>query len=150
MASAAGMLERIFFVSNEDGETVGMAWKIVRKFERHWSPRYMLVDQSSVEANSIQAAFPGLIADEQKCDVILCTVHVMRIHAMHKRTEIGCDYINSCPVPSMARRGSWRGRVEVGEIRLDHRFSEPRLTFCCELAGAEELQRVDGCSAFRS
>ena len=100
-----------------------MALKIVRKFERRWSPRYMLVDQSSIEAISIQAAFPGLIAGEQKCDIILCNVHVMRnwmkktshaktreqvVLAMHKRTEISCDYIiqpavNACPVPDVKR-----------------------------------------------
>ena len=40
-----------FFVSSEDGETVGTALKIVQRFERRWSPMYMLVDQSSAEAN---------------------------------------------------------------------------------------------------
>ena len=57
----------------------GTALKIVQRFERHWNPTYMLVDQSSVEVNSIQAAFPGLNAGEQNCNVILCTEHVMRI-----------------------------------------------------------------------
>ena len=63
-------------------------------------------------------AFPGIDRDEQTCDVILCTVHVMptwmsKIYhpatrnkmtlAMHKRTEIGCEAlvweaIAECPV----------------------------------------------------
>jgi len=106
-----------FFVSGEDGDSVGMALKIVRQLERRWIPRYIPADQSSVEANSIQLAFPGLSAGEQECDVILCTVHVMRtwmkkiyhlktrermILAMHKRTKAGCEQIiqqaiNSCP-----------------------------------------------------
>ncbi len=110
-----------FFVSGEDGDSVGMALKIVRQFERRWIPRYILADQSSVEANSIQLAFPGLSAGEQECDVILCTVHVMRtwmkkiyhlktrermILAMHKRTKAGCEQIiqqaiNSCPVQAV-------------------------------------------------
>ena len=98
-----------------------MALKLVRKFERRWSPRYILADQSSVEANAISAAFPGLPAGEQQCDVLLCTVHTMRtwlskiyhpktrekmILAMHKRIQIGCEEIiqqaiNRCPVPAV-------------------------------------------------
>src|SRR5207237_1297667 len=80
-------------------------------------------DQSSVEANSIAATFPGLSAGEQKCDVILCTVHVVRTwikniyhgptlekmtRAMHKLTQIGCDEvvkdaIANCPVQANAK-----------------------------------------------
>uniref|UniRef100_U9U8P1 MULE transposase domain-containing protein n=1 Tax=Rhizophagus irregularis (strain DAOM 181602 / DAOM 197198 / MUCL 43194) TaxID=747089 RepID=U9U8P1_RHIID len=61
-------------------------------------------------------AFPGLKNGEQECDVFFCTVHVMRtwmskiyekktrqkmLHAMHKRTRIGCESliqeaINEC------------------------------------------------------
>ena len=83
----------------------------------------MLLDQSSVEANSIAATFPGLFAGEQECDVILCTVHVVRTwikniyhgptlekmtHAMHKLTQIGCDEvvkdaIANCPVQANAK-----------------------------------------------
>lgn len=107
-----------FFVSNEDGDTVTAALKIVRRYQPQWCPRYILADQSSIEANSVAAAFPGLIAGEQECDLLLCTVHVMRtwmkkiyhaktrekmIMAMHKRTKIGCEEIiqntiESCPV----------------------------------------------------
>ena len=66
-------------------------------------------------------SFSGVNASEQKCEVILCVVHIMRtwmqkihekktrdtmIAAMHKRTKIGCesliqDTINQCPVPSI-------------------------------------------------
>jgi len=69
-----------------------------------------------VKSNSIKMAFPGLKNDEQECDVFFCTVYVMRtwmskiydkktqqkmIHAMHKRTRIGCvdivqQAINEC------------------------------------------------------
>ncbi|CAG8571756.1 15275_t:CDS:2, partial [Cetraspora pellucida] len=81
-----------------------------------WKPRYFLADQSSIETKSIMTVFPGLSKDEQECDVIFCTVHVMRtwmnkiyesetrskmIQAMHKRTKIDCDMfvqkaINEC------------------------------------------------------
>ena len=110
-----------FFVSGEDGDTVGMALKIVRQFERQWNPRYILADQSNVEAKSISVVFPGLRGGEQECDLLLCTVHVMRtwlsriyhlgtrekmLLAMHKRTRIGCEdviqqAISQCPVPSI-------------------------------------------------
>lgn len=84
-------------------------------------PRYVLSDQSSIEAKSIKRTFPGIIAGEQECQILLCVVHVMRlwmqkihdkntrdimIAAMHKRTKIGCenlvqDAINRCPVPTI-------------------------------------------------
>ena len=83
----------------------------------------MLLDQSSVEANSIAATFPGLCAGEQECDVLLCTVHVVRTwikniyhgptlnkmtYAMHKMTQIGCEAlvqnaIANCPVQANAK-----------------------------------------------
>jgi len=105
-----------FFVSNEDSDTVAEALRIMRRFCSSWKPRYFLLDQSSVEARSIMATFPGLEKGEQECEVIFCTVHVMRtwmhkiydtetrnkmIQAMHKRTKIGCEFfiqksINEC------------------------------------------------------
>ena len=83
----------------------------------------MLLDQSSVEANSIAATFPGLRVGEQECDVLLCTVHVVRTwikniyhsptlnkmtYAMHKTTQIGCealvqDAIANCSVQANAK-----------------------------------------------
>ncbi|KAF8907093.1 hypothetical protein BGZ58_006224, partial [Dissophora ornata] len=83
----------------------------------------MLCDQSSIENRSINNAFPGIAKGEQECDVILCTVHVMRIwmlkiyhketlgrmmQAMHKRTRIGCEKliqeaIEKCPVAEVAK-----------------------------------------------
>jgi hypothetical protein len=112
-----------FFVTREDSDTVAAALKIVRQFERRWTPRYVLMDQSSIEAKGIMTVFPGLLAGEQECNVILCTVHVMRLWmkriyhvktrekmtlAMHKRTRIGCEEliqqaINTCPVQEVAR-----------------------------------------------
>ncbi len=105
-----------FFVSNENSITIVEGLKIIRRFARYWSPRYFLSDQSNIESNSIKMAFPGLNNGEQECDVIFCTVHIMRtwmnkiydkktrqkmIHAMHKRTKIGCEdllqqAINEC------------------------------------------------------
>ncbi|RHZ78348.1 hypothetical protein Glove_165g82 [Diversispora epigaea] len=97
-----------FFVSNEDSNTVVEALMIIRRFCSSWKPRYFLADQSSIEAKSIVMAFPGLQKGEQECDVIFCTVHVMRtwmdkiydpktrnkmVHAMHKRTKIGCEML---------------------------------------------------------
>ena len=110
-----------FFVSKEDGDTVANALKIIREKYCQWTPRYILSDQSSIEARSIQMTFPGLSGGEQECEVILCTVHIMRtwmakiyhkktrdsmIGAMHKRTKIGCekllqDAIDGCPVPTI-------------------------------------------------
>ncbi|RHZ83977.1 hypothetical protein Glove_86g243 [Diversispora epigaea] len=106
-----------FLVSSEDDDTVFEALKIVRSY-CNWIPRYMLSDQSSIEAKGIRKAFPGISAGEQECEVILCVVHVMRIWmtkiydkktrnimnaAMHKRTKIGCEKliqeaINNCAV----------------------------------------------------
>jgi len=111
-----------FFVSGEDSPIVIEALKRVRLFAPRWAARYMLPDQSAIEANAIKKVFPGLSAGESECDVILCTVHVMRtwmskiyvpkvrskmILAMHKRTQSGCqdlvnDAIASCPVPVVA------------------------------------------------
>ncbi|RHZ86839.1 hypothetical protein Glove_43g6 [Diversispora epigaea] len=69
---------------------------------------FFVTDQSSIEAKSIVMAFPGLQKGEQECDIIFCTVHVMRtwmnkiydpktrnkmVHAMHKRTKIGCEML---------------------------------------------------------
>jgi transposase-like protein len=68
-------------------------------------------------------AFPGLKNGEQECDVFFCTVHVMRtwmskiyekktrqkmLHAMHKRTRIGCESliqeaINECANPTIKK-----------------------------------------------
>ncbi|CAB5203214.1 unnamed protein product [Rhizophagus irregularis] len=110
-----------FFVSNEDCDTVSEALKIVHSSFCHWIPRYILSDQSSIEAKAIKKAFPGISAGEQECEVILCVVHVTRTWmtkiyekqtrnvmnaAMHKRTKIGCeklvqDAINDCPVPAI-------------------------------------------------
>lgn len=112
-----------FFVSGEDSDTVAEALKTVRRFAPHWSPRYMLPDQSSVEANGIKKTFPGIVRGEQECEIILCTVHVMRVWiskiyhvqtrnqmilAMHKTTKIGCEEIvraaiDACPVEAVAR-----------------------------------------------
>ncbi len=67
-----------FFVSNEDSNTVAKALKIICQFGCNWKPRYFLADQSNVEANSIAIAFSGLQKGEQECNVIFCTVHVVR------------------------------------------------------------------------
>lgn len=110
-----------FFISSEDSDTVSKALLIIRNKCNGWSPRYMLSDQSSVEAKSIKKVFPGITVSEQECQIILCTVHVMRIWmqkiyekgirdiiiaAMHKRTKIGCeglvqDAIDHCSVPAI-------------------------------------------------
>ncbi|GET04708.1 hypothetical protein GLOIN_2v1775727 [Rhizophagus clarus] len=102
-------------------DTVAEALTIIRNKCCCWSPRYILSDQSNIEAKSITKNFPSIVADEQKCQVLLCVVHIMRtwmqrihekkpqdiiIMAMHKRTKIGCesliqDAINHCSVPSV-------------------------------------------------
>ncbi|CAB4374747.1 unnamed protein product [Rhizophagus irregularis] len=88
-----------FFVSNKDCDTVSEA----------------------IEAKAIKKAFPRISAGEQKCEVILCVIHVTRTWmtkiyekqtrdvmnaAMHKKTKIGSeklvqDAINDCPVPTI-------------------------------------------------
>ena len=66
-----------FFVSNEDCDTVSEALKIIHNY-CHWIPRYILSDQSSIEAKGIKKAFLSINTSEQKCEVILCIVHVIR------------------------------------------------------------------------
>lgn len=110
-----------FFVSREDGDTVAEAIKIVRSNCQHWTPRYVLMDQSNIEANAFKKAFPGLQAGEQECETIFCTVHTMRtwmrriyektvrdkmVMAMHKTTKIGCERlvaeaINQSSIPDI-------------------------------------------------
>ncbi|GBB95980.1 hypothetical protein RclHR1_02660001, partial [Rhizophagus clarus] len=105
-------------LNKEDSVTIAKGLKIARRFAHHWSPRYFLSDQSNIESNSIRMAFPGLKNGEQDCDIIFCTVYIMRtwmnkiydkktrqkmIHAMHKRTKIGCkdlvqQAINECSI----------------------------------------------------
>ncbi|RHZ81196.1 hypothetical protein Glove_123g126 [Diversispora epigaea] len=96
----------------------------LKKLERHgW---LTLIDSThktnrNIEAKGIKKAFPGIIAGEQECQMLLCVVHVMRtwmqricekktrnvmIAAIHKRTKIGCeglvqDAINNCSVPAV-------------------------------------------------
>jgi hypothetical protein len=110
-----------FFVSREDGDTVAEAIRIVRSNCQHWMPRYVLMDQSNIEANAFKKAFPGLQAGEQECETIFCTVHTMRtwmrriyektvrdkmVMAMHKTTKIGCERlvaeaINQSSIPDI-------------------------------------------------
>src|SRR6266498_3118253 len=110
-----------FLVSSEDCDTISEALKIVRNSYCHWSPCYILSDQSSIEAKSIKKTFPDINASEQECEVILCVIHIMRtwmtkiydkktrdimIAAMHKRTKIGCerlvqDAINNCTISAI-------------------------------------------------
>jgi hypothetical protein len=112
-----------FFVSNEDSETVAKGLKAIRRFAHRWNPRYFLSDQSNIESNAIKMAFPGLKNGEQECEIFFCTVHVMRtwmskiyekktrqkmLHAMHKRTRIGCESliqeaINECANPTIKK-----------------------------------------------
>ncbi len=109
-----------FFVSNKDCNTVSEALKIIRNY-CCWLPRYILSDQSSIEAKGIKMAFPGISAGEQECEIIFCVIHVMRTWmtkiyekktrnimnaAMHKKTRIGCeqlvqDAINNCSIPAI-------------------------------------------------
>ena len=110
-----------FFVSNKNSHTVAEGLKIIKRFAYHWNPRYFLSDQSNIESNGIKMAFLGLENGEQECDIIFCTVHIMRtwisriyhkktrqkmIQAMYKRTRIGCENlvqqaINECPIPTI-------------------------------------------------
>ncbi|RHZ71904.1 hypothetical protein Glove_249g14 [Diversispora epigaea] len=110
-----------FFVSNEDLDTISEVLKIVQRFAVRWKPRYFLQDQSNAEKNSIKLAFPGLKNGEQECEVIFCTVHLVRtwmnkiydvntqkkmIQTMYKWIRIGCEAliqeaINQCPVSTI-------------------------------------------------
>jgi hypothetical protein len=93
-------------VAGEDSKSVSKGLKTIRQLAPKWQPRYMLLDQSSVESNGVMEAFPGLQGGEQECSTIWCSVHVMRtwlrkisheearnkmLLAMHKRTKIGCE-----------------------------------------------------------
>jgi hypothetical protein len=66
-------------MSSENYETVLQALKIIRDNYCHWSPQYILSDQSSIEAKSIKKVFPGINSGEQECKVILCVVYIMRL-----------------------------------------------------------------------
>ena len=71
-------------MSEEDGDTISRALKIIRNSCCHWSPRYILSDQSSIEAKSIRIAFSGVDAGEQQCEVILCIIHIRIIKIYEK------------------------------------------------------------------
>ncbi|RHZ86162.1 hypothetical protein Glove_54g84 [Diversispora epigaea] len=110
-----------FFVSTEDSDTIAEVLKIIRNICKNWIPAYILMDQSNIEANSIKKVFPGLKANEQECNIIFCTVHIMRtwmskiykkktkevmIGVMYKRTKIRCEQLiqnalQLCPVPAI-------------------------------------------------
>jgi len=65
-----------FFVSSEDADTVTEALVIIRNKCCRWSPRYILSDQNNIEAKSIKKTFPGIIAGEQECQILLCIVPI--------------------------------------------------------------------------
>ncbi|RHZ85663.1 hypothetical protein Glove_63g14 [Diversispora epigaea] len=112
-------LKKLEHHGNEDGDTVMEALIIIKNKYCHWSPCYILSDYRNIEAKGIKKAFSSIIAGEQKCQMLLCVVHVMRtwmqrickkktwnviIAAIHKRTKISCegliqDTINNCSVP---------------------------------------------------
>ena len=95
-----------FFLAGEDGKAIENGLAAIRQLVPTWQPRYMLIDQSSIECNGITEAFPGLAKGEQVCSILWCTVHVMHTWmrkvthdgaksklslAMHKRTKVGCQ-----------------------------------------------------------
>ncbi|PKY51082.1 hypothetical protein RhiirA4_531978 [Rhizophagus irregularis] len=102
-----------FFVSNESCETVSQALKIIHNNYCHWSPQYILSDQSSIKAKSIKKAFPGINGGEQLKSVKLWMSKIydkktwdIMVAAMHKRTKIGCkkliqEAIDNCAVSSI-------------------------------------------------
>ncbi|CAG8641422.1 2589_t:CDS:2 [Cetraspora pellucida] len=55
-------VEAHFFVSNEDENTIAKALLIINNKYCRWSPCYMLLDQSNIEAKSIRQVFPSIIA----------------------------------------------------------------------------------------
>lgn len=94
-----------FFLAGEDSKAVSKGLQAIRQLVPAWQPRYMLIDQSGIESNGIMDVFRGLENGEQECNVIWCTVHVMRtwirkithaetrskmLYAMHKKTRAGC------------------------------------------------------------
>ncbi|RHZ83373.1 hypothetical protein Glove_95g75 [Diversispora epigaea] len=70
-----------FYVSNEDCDTISKALKIIRNY-CHWSPRYILSDQSSIEAKGIKKAFPGISAGEQECKLIQDAINNCSVSAI--------------------------------------------------------------------
>ena len=67
-----------FFVCTEDSLTITKALQLIRSKCRRWTPRHILIDQSSTEVNSIKQAFPSSSAGEQRCDILFCIVHLLR------------------------------------------------------------------------
>ncbi|CAG8470748.1 3420_t:CDS:2, partial [Scutellospora calospora] len=66
------------FVSTKDSDTIEKALKIIRNKFCYWFPRYILFDQSSIEAKGVKKAFSGVNASEQEYELILCVVYIMR------------------------------------------------------------------------
>jgi hypothetical protein len=112
-----------FFLAGEDGRAIANGLREIRRLVPNWQPRYMLVDQSSIECSGIMEAFPGVANGEQQCSILWCSVHVMRtwmrkvthtgakskmLLAMHKKTKVGCQEmieqaISCCDAPHVQR-----------------------------------------------
>ena len=91
-----------FLIDREIGDNVADALRVLQELEPGWSPLYFVTDDSQIEQNGIDDAFPAPYTPR----VFLCTVHTMRtwrrkiynkhlitllITALHKTTEAGCD-----------------------------------------------------------
>ncbi|CAG8437974.1 1023_t:CDS:2 [Scutellospora calospora] len=115
-------LRQLEKLQRHDSATIAKALKLIREKCR-WVPHYILIDQSSTEANSIMQAFPGINASEQECKILFYSVHLMRtwvskiyedktrsimIAAIHKKTKIGCEQlvqeaISTCLIPAVSK-----------------------------------------------
>jgi len=136
-----------FFLAGEDSKAIARALKGIRQLVPRWQPRYMLVDQSSIEANGIMEAFPGLTAGEQECSILWCTVNVMRtwmrkitsdearnkmLIAMHTRTMAACkrtiqEAMACCDAPHVQKYISRNWTKNSDKWALHARMHSPTL-----------------------
>jgi len=98
-----------FFVTGEEQNIVGKGLLILKRWARSWTPRYFLIDLSSIEENAVNIAFPGIASGEQNVAIFYCTWHSRKalernlrsfgkgydlmLQAMYKITRTGCEQL---------------------------------------------------------
>ena len=58
-----------FFVSGEEQHIVSKGLQVLKRWASSWQPRYFLIDQSAIEENAVNDAFPGINAGEQNINI---------------------------------------------------------------------------------
>ncbi|RIB15631.1 hypothetical protein C2G38_2191960 [Gigaspora rosea] len=84
--------------TNKHGETsmaVASALKIIQNFASRWNPRYMLLDQSSMESNGIALTFPDLFVAQQHSPLLLQITSTNPLESFHSelKAKISVQYV---------------------------------------------------------